>query len=90
MGSAEWDIHAGNVVVYLHGRSDPIVYPAPPGYELGQMYLDEMEYFLSCLERSEKPFSDPLEGLLAVKVVEAAKESSKSERKVSLSGGDKP
>ncbi len=55
-----------------------------PALENKEALQGELEHFLACIRNSEKPLSDGEEGLWVVRILEAADESLKSGRTVSL------
>lgn len=48
-----------------------------PKVEAAEALKEEMKYFVSCIERNERPFNDGLAGLRVVKMLEASEESLK-------------
>lgn len=49
-GNIEWDWHERAVKVYRPDLEQPQVFPLPEGYDLNQMYLDELDHFLDSIE----------------------------------------
>lgn len=50
-------------------------YPEPPGYDLNQMYVEEMKYFINCIKTRQHTMNDLEGGIKVLKLVLAAKES---------------
>ena len=48
------------------------------------LYDDQLKYFVGCVQKNQKPNPGGLEGLMNMKVVDAAYESSKSGKVVSI------
>ena len=72
-GTILWNIADGRVNLYSAQQGAWQCFPEPEGYDINQMYVDEMRHFLSCLngeEDSKSPVSDArrvLEIALAIK-----------------------
>jgi len=49
-----------------------------PGFERNQMYLDEMRYFLDCLQSGRKPGANLWDGIDTLKIALAAKRSAET------------
>ncbi len=81
-GSIEWDF-TENIVKVSDERGNPsAAYPAPEGYEVNRMYLDEIMYFFDCIQSGRKPMGNLDDAILALemalKAVETAKEMEES------------
>ena len=83
-GVIAWDYRSHTVTVH-DGDGGPHVedYRALDG-EPNDMYVEEMRHFIRCIEGSEPPLVDGDEGLRSLRLVEAAKRSSRERRWVKL------
>ena len=52
-GNIEWDWHERTVRLYRPDLEQPQVFPLPEGYDLNQMYLDELDHFLESIEQRQ-------------------------------------
>ena len=75
-GSIFWDF-SGKVVRWYNAESrEWTSYPQPEGWEINQMYVDEMEHFIECVKQ-KRPTTLPIpESARLMQVVFAAKASS--------------
>lgn len=48
-GTLEWNFHRPEVIQYGPGQKDQIKHPLPDPWNLNDMYVDEMRYFLDCV-----------------------------------------
>ncbi len=65
-GSIDWNINQACVEVRDTEGNVTASYPAPEGYDMNQMYLDELQHFLRGIERNENvynPLSEAAETL---------------------------
>ncbi len=76
-GTIHWDYAAGQVRWYSARTQEWKAFTNPPGWDANQMYLDEMKYYLGCLERKEKPMVDIFESARILQIALAAKESAR-------------
>jgi len=53
-------------------------------YDKNKMYVDEIKHFINCINRKKKPVIDEIDGKKVLEIVEAAKESTKLKRVISL------
>src|SRR5207247_3315220 len=83
-GVIAWDYAAHTVTVHgADGAVDVEDLRAADG-EPNQMYVEEMRHFIRCVEGTETPLVDGREGLRSLRLVEAAKTSSRQRRWVSV------
>lgn len=73
-GTLRWDALAGRVERFVSGVNvwETLFWQTAPRDE---SYLEEWRHFLSCIESGARPLSSGVEGLAAVRVVDAARES---------------
>jgi len=62
-GSIKWDFYDGKVIMYKYDKPIPIVYNQPKSFERNQMYIDEVKYFMFCLDKNLSPFNDLSESI---------------------------
>jgi predicted dehydrogenase len=79
-GFLTWDYRQGAVRLYDKITDKWTTWETPPGYDINQMYLDQTQHFLDCLEGKAEPLTPLSEGLAVLKVIEAAKRSSESRK----------
>ena len=81
-GTIVWDMSKGEVRLYSASQLRWQTFHQPVGYEINQMYLDEMQHFLRCLEGSEEPALDVRDAKRVLEIALAVKDSMRSgERK---------
>lgn len=83
-GVIEWSFRDNKIQLYLSDKKEWQVLEADSGYDLNQMYLDEIKHFLSVVRAEEEPISDLHSAQQVLAVIEAAKRSSRSERIITL------
>jgi predicted dehydrogenase len=76
-GTIHWDYAAGQVRWYSARSREWKTFANPPEWDTNQMYLDEMEHYLRCLEGEEKPVVDIFESARILRIALAAKESAR-------------
>ncbi len=67
-GSIEWDFTEGIVKVQDPEGKEMATYSPPEGYEVNQMYLDEISYFFDCMENGSKPMGNLDDATLALEM----------------------
>jgi predicted dehydrogenase len=83
-GAILWDYPTHAVTVHAaDGARDVEDFRAADG-EPNDMYLEEMRHFVRCLQGAERPLVDGREALRSLRLVEAAKRSSRERRWVRL------
>ncbi len=65
-GSIEWDFTENIVHVRDAEGNEVAGYEAPEGYEVNQMYLDEIAYFFDCIESGTKPMGNLDDAMVAL------------------------
>lgn len=83
-GLITWDFTAGQVGVYKTSTGSWSYYRQPDNYEINQMYIDELNHFIRCLQGLEHPTLDLIGAHKDLKVALAAKESAEENRFVTL------
>ena len=83
-GTIRWDDALGEVCSYSAGTREWQVFTNPSGWEVNQMYLDEMRHFLRCLAGEEEPALDVFGAARVLEVALAAKASAKTGQLIRL------
>lgn len=84
VGNMIWDVREAAVKVYDSQLGIWTVLEEPRGYDPNTMYLEQTRHFLDCLAGKDSPMT-PLEiGLQTLRIIEAAKTSSRDKTFVSL------
>jgi predicted dehydrogenase len=84
-GDLLWEWHRNGMAHFDNERKKETVYPIPENYDLNQMYLDEMKYFLNCVAEKTETFFSFKEARRVLEIALAVKESSLKRRPVVLS-----
>jgi predicted dehydrogenase len=74
-GTILWDIHEKQVRLYSSSTGEWQTFPEKPGYDLNEMYIDEIKYFIECVKERKTTMSDVTGGAQVLKIAIAAKES---------------
>ena len=83
-GSIFWDFNDGHVRLFDVVTREWTTLPRPAGWELNQMYVDEMKHFLECV-RDERQAVLPISGAVSVmQVAFGAKASAREGRRVAI------
>jgi len=83
-GTILWDFNEKQVRLYSAESKTWEVFQEKPGYDINEMYLDEMKHFLQCVEGKAKPMQDIGSGKGILEIALAIKESAETGRVVSL------
>jgi predicted dehydrogenase len=86
-GNIEWDWHDRAVRVYRPGVEKPEVFPLPEGYDLNQMYLDELDHFLDSMEHGRPTLYPFAEAAEVLEIALASHESAETRKVVQLGSG---
>ena len=85
-GSVFWDIGAGSVRCFDAEQNSWTTFPHPDGWQMNQMYVDEMRHFLECVEKKEQTVLPVGDAISVLRVAFAAKESARRGCFVSAEG----
>jgi predicted dehydrogenase len=80
-GVIYWD-HASSSVQIQRPDKSKEEFPAPPGFERNQMFLDEMRHFIGLVERKEQPVCDFKDGKKALELAWGALHSGRYQQRV--------
>ena len=83
-GTIVWDYQKGEVSWRVTGQDAWQTFTNPVGWDLNQMYLDEMRHFLTCVSQDEESVSNVLNGSEVLRLALAAKSSANTGRVVDL------
>ncbi len=77
-GTIRWYFVTGQVSCYRSATGQWENWAGPHDWQLNQMYVDEMQHFLDCLDGKERPICDIWEGERVLRIALAARESAPS------------
>ena len=83
-GTIHWDFGAGQVRWYSARTRQWKQYENPAGWEVNQMYIDEMTHFLACLAGEAKPELEVSQAAEVLRIALAAKQSAQQRRWIRL------
>lgn len=83
-GIIHWDNSDGLVKWYSQEQRKWKKFPVPKGFDRNTMFLSEMRHFLSCIIGKEQPLCTLEDGIAALRIALAAKESASKKRLVEL------
>jgi predicted dehydrogenase len=75
-GSLKWDVTDRRVWLYLSDKKRWELFEEPRNYDFNEMYLREMQHFMTCMEKREQTLSDIHTGWKTLRAILAAKASS--------------
>lgn len=82
-GNLTWDWNQKQGVEHFNGKTEKtIFYPVHEHFELNDMYLNELRYFLDCVESGQETFSPVSEARYVLEMALAAKRSSEEHKSV--------
>jgi predicted dehydrogenase len=84
-GTISWDASSNMVRLAAAGAAREQLFPPPDGFERNTMFLDEMRHFLACVTGSEQPLCTLHDGIQALRICLAAKQSAQEECRVRIS-----
>lgn len=77
-GTLRWSFAEAKVSLYEAGTKTWSEWPDPPSYDLNTMYLDQMRHIMEAVESDAAPVTSLTDGLAVLKLIEAAKSSSRA------------
>ena len=83
-GTIHWDFAAGQVRWYSARTRQWNQYENPAGWEVNQMYIDEMKHFLTCLAGEAKPELEVSQAAQVLRIALAAKQSAQQRQWIRL------
>jgi predicted dehydrogenase len=86
-GSLFWDFQEKQVRWYDAPSDNWTTYDQPTGWQLNQMYIDEMQHFLDCVRDGKETTLPVAEAVRVMDLVFAAKTSAREGRVIAVSGG---
>jgi predicted dehydrogenase len=88
-GTIRWDFDSG-VRWYAAATKSWTSCEHPAGWEINDMYLDEMRHFLRCLEGAEQPVADLASASRTLAIALAAKASAETKRMIECPPAGRP
>ncbi len=82
-GIIEWNYHKPEIRLFIDSQGWKTLI-LDKKYDVNQMYIEQFKHFLACLNEDIEPEQDIFEGIRALDVVLAAKESQTKKRRISL------
>ncbi len=82
-GTILWDNQDGVARMQVVGKAEERI-PLPPGFERNVMFVDEMRHFIHCVRNNETPRVTLRDGVAALEIAVAAKESAANGHQVEL------
>lgn len=79
-GWIEWDLTEEHVTLYQHEDKSTTVFPYPSGYNHNEMYVEQMKYFINCIQSGRQSASSITEGQKALTLALQIKMSSLEKR----------
>jgi len=83
-GSIFWDFRKGEVEVYMADGDKWIIYHQPLNYDINLIFVDELSYFIACMENKQNTFNDVREAAKTLQFALAIKQSSIINKSVSI------
>ncbi len=87
-GTMAWDFSQGKVRVYLASEKSWFEYAQPQGYDINQMYVEEMAHFLHSVQSASQTVTGFLAGQQVLDIILAAKTSSREGRAIRPGEGE--
>lgn len=78
-GWVEWNLARQGVELFRHETREKSWFDYPGGYDHNDMYVEQMRYFVSCIERQRPSESSLKEGMQALELATRIKRSSSME-----------
>jgi len=75
-GTLEWNFHELEVKQYRSSKDEIIKHPLPAGWQLNDMYVDEMRHFLDCVAQGQPTQNSILSSLPSLKLALEVRSSS--------------
>jgi predicted dehydrogenase len=83
-GTIHWEYSHGGVKLFNTKEEDWVAFPLSANYERNDMFVAEMEHFLSIVQGKAEPLCSLSDGIQVLKLVQAAKRSATIHEKVLL------
>ena len=84
-GTVIWNVDDDCVRIYTAVSKKWEELPLENGFNFNETYINEIKYFIDCIERNEKTYPDGTDGKRVLEIVIAAKQSSLEKKLVTLS-----
>lgn len=83
-GTIFWDFNSKQVTLYQARENNWQIFSEPDNWQINQMYVDEIQYFLDCLKRGKNSVYPVSDAVQTLRVALAAKKSADSKTFVAL------
>jgi len=83
-GTVLWDFNERQVKLYSTKTEEWQTFAQEPGYDINQMYIEELKHFIQCLEGKAETMQDLKAGKRILEIALAAKESSETGKVIQL------
>jgi predicted dehydrogenase len=83
-GTIKWDFKEHAVKCFSVEKKEWTTFSYDAGYDINEMYVEELKCFINCIKGKETPPVGALEGQKVLKVALAAKESLKEKKVMKL------
>jgi predicted dehydrogenase len=83
-GRIEWDAADNGARLYLEGPDPQSIFSPPAEFERNSLFLDEMKHFVRCVMEGDQPVCSLEDGISALKIVLAAKQSATERREINV------
>lgn len=67
-GTIKWDFNEHSIKLYLAKTKKWKVFSEPKNYNLNQMYIDEVKYFLMCVNKRQRTLNDIFAGFQTLQI----------------------
>jgi predicted dehydrogenase len=83
-GTILWDFNDKQVKMYSARTEEWQPFPEEPDYDINQMYIEEMQHFIDCIEGKDTPMSDLTQAKRVLEIALAAKKSAQTGKIIKL------
>ncbi len=83
-GTIHWEYSHGGVRLFNTDEEDWVTFPIPANFDRNDMFVAEMEHFLSIVQGKVEPICSLLDGIQVLKLIQAAKRSANIQEKIQL------
>lgn len=83
-GKIEWDNEKGEAYLFNSAHPEGTLLSPPKDFVRNDLFLDEMNHFLSCLSHQKQPDCNLNDGITNIQLIEAIKKAARTEQTVRL------
>lgn len=84
-GKITWYNETSTATLFTSGKDEPEIFVPPVGFNRNTMFVDQLAHFISCIERNEIPVCNLKDGVRALQIALAVKQSSDRFAEVNIS-----